>query len=276
MLITQKIKNSSSDLKGKIIKGTIWGITALLLLAILIGSLNVSPYNAVIVVSLIILLLWILDIIMRRTFNRIIHEPFSSFISILSLIFIFIPYFFVKFKVDEVSSSIQFFFSIAVTVGINCVFDAIFKLVETQFNSNEQKQVIRYGATVKLFFNSIYISSYLAAFSIEWIFSKTDNITLLNHSITKSDLWGSIHLLTLLILFFFLLICAGISWLIRLEIENSHYTNIEQVKRQIIEKKQTISNIQNQLNNIDKDISIRLKNIENKLNAELKSLDSLE
>ena len=73
-----------------------------------------------------------------------------------------------------------------------------------------------------------------------------------------------------------MLICAGISWLIRLEIENSHYTNIEQVKRQIIEKKQTIANIQNQLNNIDKDISIRLKNIENKLNAELKSLDSLE
>lgn len=54
MLITQKIKNSSSDLKGKIIKGTIWGITALLLLAILIGSLNVSPYNAVIVVSLML------------------------------------------------------------------------------------------------------------------------------------------------------------------------------------------------------------------------------
>ena len=73
-----------------------------------------------------------------------------------------------------------------------------------------------------------------------------------------------------------MLICAGISWLIRLEIKNSHYTNIEQVKRQIIEKKQTIANIQNQLNNIDKDISIRLKNIENKLNAELKSLDSLE
>lgn len=110
MQITQKVKNSSSDLKGEIIKGIIFGITALLLLAILIGSLNVSPYNAIIVVSLIILLLWILNIIMRKTFNRIIQEPFSSFIGILSLIFVFVPYFFVKFKVDEVSSSLQIFF----------------------------------------------------------------------------------------------------------------------------------------------------------------------
>lgn len=274
MQITQKVKNSSSDLKGEIIKGIIFGITALLLLAILIGSLNVSPYNAIIVVSLIILLLWILDIIMRKTFNRIIQEPFSSFIGILSLIFVFAPYFFVKFKVDEVSSSLQIFFSIAVTVGINCVFDAIFKLVETQFNSTEKKQVIRYGATVKLFFNSIYISSYSAALLIEWILSA--NITFFNHSISESDLWGSIHLFTLLIFFIILLISAFISWLIRLEIKNGHCTNIEKVKRQIIEKKQTIANIQNQLNNIDKDISIRLKNIENKLNTELKSLDSIE
>ena len=184
------------------------------------------------------------------------------------------PYFFVKFKVDEVSSSLQIFFSIAVTVGINCVFDVIFKLVETQFNSTEKKQVIRYGATVKLFFNSIYISSYSAALLIEWILSA--NITFFNHSISESDLWGSIHLFTLLIFFIILLISAGISWLIRLEIKNGHYTNIEKVKRQIIEKKQTIANIQNQLNNIDKDISIRLKNIENKLNTELKSLDSIE
>ena len=211
---------------------------------------------------------------MRKTFNRIIQEPFSSFIGILSLIFVFVPYFFVKFKVDEVSSSLQIFFSIAVTVGINCVFDAIFKLVETQFNSTEKKQVIRYGATVKLFFNSIYISSYSAALLIEWILSA--NITFFNHSISESDLWGSIHLFTLLIFFIILLISAGISWLIRLEIKNGHYTNIEKVKRQIIEKKQTIANIQNQLNNIDKDISIRLKNIENKLNTELKSLDSIE
>ena len=60
------------------------------------------------------------------------------------------------------------------------------------------------------------------------------------------------------------------------EIKNNDVANIEQIKRQIIEKKQTISNIQSQLNTIDKDISIRLKNLENKLNTELKTLDSIE
>ena len=63
---------------------------------------------------------------------------------------------------------------------------------------------------------------------------------------------------------------------IQKEIKNNDVANIEQIKRNIIEKKQTISNIQSQLNTIDEDISIRLKNLENKLNTELKSLDSLE
>ena len=63
---------------------------------------------------------------------------------------------------------------------------------------------------------------------------------------------------------------------IQKEIKNIDVADTEQIKRQIIVKKQMISNIQTNIENIDKNISIKLKNIEDELSNELKSLDSLD
>lgn len=169
------------------------------------------------------------------------------------------------------------FFSIAIPIGVNSAVDGLFKIIETNFRSEEKLQVVRYGGAIKFLFNSLYIATILGVITIQTLLSNCKNgISIFSIKFNSQEVWATLYLFTI---FYLLIIClfgSLISKAIQKEIKNNDVANIEQIKRQIIEKKQTISNIQSQLNTIDKDISIRLKNLENKLNTELKSLDSIE
>ena len=117
----------------------------------------------------------------------------------------------------------------------------------------------------------------MGVITIQKILSICKNgISIFSLEFNPQQVWATLYLFTILYFFLICLFGSLISKAIQKEIKNNDVANIEQIKRKIIEKKQTISNIQSQLNTIDEDISIRLKNLENKLNTELKSLDSLE
>ncbi len=277
MLTNRNMKDKTRKFKTEYIKYLILASTAIILYLILYYIFNTAWEFATIITTIIMLFLVLYIFIAKKIYKTFTKEPFSGLVGLTLSLFILLPLFFSFSKNNNIPDLIYGFFSIAIPIGVNSAVDGLFKIIETNFRSEEKLQVVRYGGAIKFLFNSLYIATILGVITIQTLLSNCKNgISIFSIKFNSQEVWATLYLFTI---FYLLIIClfgSLISKAIQKEIKNNDVANIEQIKRQIIEKKQTISNIQSQLNTIDKDISIRLKNLENKLNTELKSLDSIE
>ena len=277
MLTNRNMKDKTRKFKTEYIKYLILASTAIILYLILYYIFNTAWEFATIITTIIMLFLVLYIFIAKKIYKTFTKEPFSGLVGLTLSLFILLPLFFSFSKNNNIPDLIYGFFSIAIPIGVNSAVDGLFKIIETNFRSEEKLQVVRYGGAIKFLFNSLYIATLLGVITIQTLLSNCKNgISIFSIKFNSQEVWATLYLFTI---FYLLIIClfgSLISKAIQKEIKNNDVANIEQIKRQIIEKKQTISNIQSQLNTIDKDISIRLKNLENKLNTELKSLDSIE
>lgn len=277
MLTNRNMKDKTRKFKTEYIKYLILASTAIILYLILYYIFNTAWEFAAIITTFIMLVLVLYISIAKNIYKTFTKAPFSGLVGLTLSSFILLPLFFSFSKNNNIPDLIYGFFSIAIPIGVNSAVDGLFKIIETNFKSEEKLQVVRYGGTIKFLFNSLYIATILGVITIQTLLSNCKNgISFFSIKFNPQEVWATLYLLTM---FYLLIICflgSLISKAIQKEIKNNDVANIEQIKRKIIEKKQTIANIQNQLNTIDKDISIRLQNLENKLNTELESLDSLE
>lgn len=273
----QNLEPSKRKLNKKHIVQLMLASIAIILVLIFHYIFHIPFEVAVILDILIMVFMMLILLILNNIYKHLPKVPFTGLMAFLLALSIIFPLFFSIFKYNNIPVLVKGFFSIAVTIGVNSAFDGLFKIIETNYKSEEKDQVVRYGGTVKFLFNSVYIATLLGVITIKTVLSICKNgISIFSIKFNPQAVWATLYLFTI---FYLLIIClfGSLIWkAIQKEIKNNDVANIEQIKRKIIEKKQTISNIQSQLNTIDEDISIRLKNIENKLNTELKSLDSLE
>lgn len=249
-----------------------------IILGLIFHYIFLIPFEvAVILDVLIMVFIMLILLILNNIYKHLPKSPFTGLMAFLLALSILLPLFFSMLKYNNIPDLVKGFFSIAVTIGVNSSFDGLFKIIETNYKSEEKDQVVRYGGIVKFLFNSVYIATILGVITIQTVLSICKNgISFFSIKFNPQELWATLYLFTIFYLFIICFFSFLISMAIQKEIKNNDVANIEQIKRKIIEKKQTISNIQSQLNTIDEDLSIRLKNLENKLNTELKSLDSLE
>lgn len=277
MFTKRKLKGKTRKFKKEYIKYIKLAGTAIILCSVLYYVFNIPLVFAAIIDTIIMFLLVSYLFIAKNIYKTFPKAPFSGLVGLTLSLFILLPLFFSFSKDNKIPDLIDGFFSIAVPIGINSAVDGLLKIIETNFRSEEKLQIVRYGGTVKFLFNSLYIATVLGVITIQKILSICKNgISIFSLEFNPQQVWATLYLFTILYFFLICLFGSLISKAIQKEIKNNDVANIEQIKRKIIEKKQTISNIQSQLNTIDEDISIRLKNLENKLNTELKSLDSLE
>lgn len=273
----QNLEPSKRKLNKKHIVQLMLASIAIILVLIFHYIFHIPFEVAVILDILIMVFMMLILLILNNIYKHLPKVPFTGLMAFLLALSIIFPLFFSIFKYNNIPVLVKGFFSIAVTIGVNSSFDGLFKIIETNYKSEEKDQIVRYGGIVKFLFNSVYIATILGVITIQTVLSIYKNgISFFSIKFNPQELWATLYLFTIFYLFIICIFSFLISMAIQKEIKNNDVANIEQIKRKIIEKKQTISNIQSQLNTIDEDISIRLKNLENKLNTELKSLDSLE
>lgn len=273
----QNLERSKRKLNKKhIVKLVLTSIA--IILGLIFHYIFLIPFEVAVILDVLIMIFIMLILLMlNNIYKHLPKSPFTGFMAFLLALTILLPLFFSMLKYNNIPDLVKGFFSIAVTIGVNSSFDGLFKIIETNYKSEEKDQVVRYGGIVKFLFNSVYIATILGVITIQTVLSIYKNgISFFSIKFNPQELWATLYLFTIFYLFIICIFSFLISMAIQKEIKNNDVANIEQIKRKIIEKKQTISNIQSQLNTIDEDISIRLKNLENKLNTELKSLDSLE
>lgn len=278
MNINQKGKHTSKNLK--IIFGVIGVIATLVLLLILWRYFKLPIIIAIIIAIILVILMVFISIWVRKILRILQEEPFTSLVGLLFAIFILLPFLFNIFNIKEFPDIIKEPFSIIVPIFINIIVDGLFKIIEIHYHAEEKKQIVRYGATLNLLFNSVYISTYLAVLTIQKIslcvFNKDKTISTSVGTYTEKQLWGTTHLFTIIYLIAIILFCHIIAKLVYIEIKKTDSQSIDKVKKQIIEKKQMISDIQVQFDILDKDIANQIKEIENKLNDEIKRVDLID
>lgn len=273
-------KKRQTSINSKITFGIITAIAAVVLFLIFWCYFTL-PIVASITLDIILILLIILaSFVLRKMLNTFQEEPFTSLIGLLFAIFILLPFLFKIFNIKDIPNIIQGPLSIIVPIFINIIADGLFKIIETHSHAEEKKQIARYGAAFNLLFNSTYISTYLAVLTIQRIslcvFKKEKMISTFAGKYTETQLWGTTHFFTIIYLILILFFCYIIAYSVNKEIKKTNNSSIDKIKKQIIEKKQMISDIQVQFDSLNKDIAYNLKEIDNKLNDELKSLDSIE
>lgn len=273
----QNLERSKRKLNKKhIVKLVLTSIA--IILGLIFHYIFLIPFEVAVILDVLIMIFIMLILLMlNNIYKHLPKSPFTGLMAFLLALTILLPLFFSMLKYNNIPDLVKGFFSIAVTIGVNSSFDGLFKIIETNYKSEEKDQVVRYGGIVKFLFNSVYIATILGVITIQTVLSIYKNgISFFSIKFNPQELWATLYLFTIFYLFIICIFSFLISIAIQKEIKNNDVANIEQIKRKIIEKKQTILNIQSQLNTIDEDISIRLKNLENKLNTELESLDSLE
>lgn len=273
----QNLKASKRKLnKNHIV--TLMSATIAIILGLIFHYIFLIPFEVTVILDVLIMVfIMFILLILNNICKHLPKAPFTGLIAFLLALSILLPLFFSILKYNNIPDLVKGFFSIAVTIGVNSVFDGLFKIIETNYKSEEKNLVVRYGGTVKFLFNSVYIATILGIITIQTLICNKINLfSIFSIKSTEQETWATLYFFTII---YFALIClfgSLISKAIQKEIKNIDVTDTEQIKRQILEKKQMISNIQTNIENIDKNISIKLKNIEDELSNELKSLDSLD
>lgn len=273
----QNLKASKRKLnKNHII--TLKSATIAIILGLVFHYIFHIPFELTLILGVLIMVFMLLILLyLNAMFKHLPKAPFTGLMAFLLTSFILLPLLFSILKLNNIPDLVKGFFSVAVPIGVNSVFDGLFKIIETNYKSEEKNLVVRYGGTVKFLFNSVYIATILGIITIQTLICNKINLfSIFSIKSTEQETWATLYFFTII---YFALICLFGSLILKAiqkEIKNIDVADTEQIKRQIIEKKQMISNIQTNIENIDKNISIKLKNIEDELSNELKSLDSLD
>ncbi|MGX4713192.1 hypothetical protein, partial [Streptococcus cristatus] len=137
----------------------------------------------------------------KYLYKEFLQEPFTILTGLLVAIFILLPLLFSFFKVEDIPDVMKAFLSIVIPIGVNSAFDGLFKIIETHFDSEEKEQVVRYGGSFKFIFNSLYLATTLAIFTIQNIllplYEKKDTISICFLKFTKREIWGTLPVFTI-------------------------------------------------------------------------------
>ena len=158
MKLNQKNENNSK--KFFIYKIAI--IALIVLFLILHFNFQLDKQDSIIIGSILSLLLVSVSLLIRFIFEKFQEEPFTFFVSFLFALLVLLPFLFNLFNIKEIPSIIKGSFSIILPILLNMINDGLFKILETQFDSQGKKKLATYGATLNLIFNSTYIATFLS------------------------------------------------------------------------------------------------------------------
>lgn len=184
------------------------------------------PISHAIVISFMMAVMMLLLFLVKCLYKGFSQEPFTTLTSLLVATLILLPLLFSFFKVEDLPNVMKAFLSIVIPIGVNSAFDGLFKIIETHFDSEEKEQVVRYGGSFKFIFNSLYLATTLAIFTIQNIllplYEKKDTISICFLKFTKREIWGTLPVFTISYLICMISFALVISFLIQKEIQNSN------------------------------------------------------
>ena len=189
----------------------------------ILNALVISVIALVLMISLLLLLFFV-----KYLYKGFSQEPFTTLIGLLVAIFISLPLLFLLFrlfKVEDLPNVIKGFLSIVIPIGVNSAFDGLFKIIETHFDSKEKEQVVRYGGSLKFIFNSLYLATTLAIFTVQNtllpLYEKKDTFSICFLKFTKREIWGTLPVFTIFYFICIILFALVTSSFIQKEIKNS-------------------------------------------------------
>lgn len=222
-----------------------------------------------------------LMVILERMKKMYKKEPLTLFIMLLGFIFVSSPIFLNISGNQNVSSElVKSFYSIAVGIGINCVIDSVFKLVEPEFTASKKKSLTKKAAFTKIFFNVLYISEYLSFVIVEYskkVYYRGNDNKLLKYMVDfyfKIDDWKKVLIVTAILFVIIMIFSLASIGIIKREVESETPDDLEIVSQKLTNKIEQVDQLLKTLRNDD--LISNLDIIRSKLSSELNQLNELD
>lgn len=213
------------------------------------------------------------------------NEPSNAVTNFWAVLFLVSPILMVSVINQNISSdSVKLFYTVAIGIGVNSIFDSVIKSIEPEIENNSAKELLaKKSASMKIFFNSIYISGYTAFVVLELIqlspfkpFTQLSGMNIIFESLYRIPDSFKLFLLNMVFIPILIAIASNIRKLIRKELNNEMKNQIDNEKDRLKELLSIVSKIKSTIQENNDDIINNLDNIESKIQAQIKNLDELD
>lgn len=283
-MVSRKIKKNRCNLK-KIERALTW--TSIIYLIVLVTGVLLKCENLIFLTVMLVLFFIIAVasfIVVFFEFKEIRKkEPYTLISGLLASLFICFPFLFLVLGEQKTSTGlVKLFYTISVGVGINYVIDSVFKYIETEFDGQPKKILIKKSAFTKIIFNVIYISEYLSFIFLEnqksiYNFFKQWQIKELDIVIEfccNLDDWIKLTIITLTLFVIFICIVFYIMGAIEKEILEESSNDLSEIRKKLSNDIKQVSDMMQSL--MQDDILKDLSNLKQKMDDELNRLNKMD
>lgn len=213
------------------------------------------------------------------------NEQSKAVTNFLAVLFLVSPILIVSVINQNISSdSVKLFYTVAIGIGVNSIFDSVIKSIEPEIEDNSAKELLaKKSASVKIFFNSIYISGYTAFVVLELVqssffepFTQQGWMYIIFESLYRIPYSFKLFLLNMVFISFLMTTASWIRKLIRKELKNEMKNQIYIEKTRLEELLRIVSEIKSTIQENNDGINNNLDNIESEIQAQIENLVGLD
>ena len=213
------------------------------------------------------------------------NEQSNAVTNFLAVLFLVSPILIVSVINQNISSdSVKLFYTVAIGIGINSIFDSVIKSIEPEIENNSAKELLaKKSASMKIFFNSIYISGYTAFVVLELVqlslfeqFTQSDWMYMIFQLLYRIPYSFKLFLLNMVFISILMTIASWIRKLIRNELKNEMKNQIDIEKTRLEKLLSIVSEIKSIIQDNNDDIINNLDKIESEIQVQIENLVELD